>query len=142
MNGLGSADVDVFPMLELYARLAAFAGLTDIVGPKGGIEAQFSLLGANGELRLPSELGEAYDASNMKTQVLKKRDHYRETLMDATFSALTNIDRDRVAGGASSVMSPGNDFVPSHSLNFVTADGHEVKRKLRHETSEPLLMSQ
>ena len=113
MNSGGSADVDVFPLLELYARLAALAGLKDIVGPEGGLEARFSLIGASGELLAPSAVVTAFDDAHMKTKTLATRDEFREILMDSTYSALSSIDADRVKGGGGTLMST-DGFVPSH----------------------------
>lgn len=130
MHSTGSADVDVFPLLELYARLASLAGLKDIVGASGGLEAQYTVIGRNGELRAPSEVVDEVDAVYMRAETVATRDHYRQTLMDATYSALRFVDKERgtLGKGAS---GGGESPLPSHSVNFITNDGGEIKRGVR-----------
>jgi hypothetical protein len=92
MHASGSADVDVFPLLELYARVASLAGRTDIVGPSGGLRAFYNLNSGNplAELPKPSELVERADRSLMEGAAVSKRDHYRELLQDAMYTAIRN----------------------------------------------------
>lgn len=90
MNSTGSADVSVFPLLELYSRLASIAGEKTIVGKSGGFESLFKLdvETASAELQCPSVLCDRIDVACMLPDTLLKRDYYRETLIDATHTAV------------------------------------------------------
>jgi len=95
MHSSGSADVDIFPLLELYARLASLSGRTDIVGSKGGVRANYNLAPTNptDELRNPSELVEECDRNEMDGTTTSKRDHYRELLQDSMYTVLRSIQK-------------------------------------------------
>lgn len=88
MHSTGSADVSVFPLLELYARLASIAGEKAIVGVSGGFESLFKLDIDGEELQSPSVLCDKIDVACMVPDTLQKRDFYRESLIDSTHTAI------------------------------------------------------
>ena len=99
MHSSGSADVDVFPLLELYARIASLAGRTDVVGTDGGVRSRYALLASDplAEYRRPSELVDEVDRAQMDASTTDKRDHYRDLLQDAMYTALRNMRKQQQA---------------------------------------------
>jgi len=138
----GSADIDVFPLLEAYARLASHAALTDVVGPAGGLAASFHLsppgAHAHAEIAVPSELVDAFDERSMPDDKLAARDHYRDTLADATFTVLRHVDAARADGGGRDDAAAAR--APSHHAAFVSSAGKTVRRAhVTERAAAPLL---
>ena len=114
----GSADVNPYPLLELYCRFACLAGRADITAgaPHGtivGARPHYSLMSSEGALappRLPSECLTAAERDHDKPGVVAAREKYRALLQDATFTVLENTRRHheehheqhRASGGGSS----------------------------------------
>jgi hypothetical protein len=127
MHSSGSADVDVFPLLELYARIACLAGRTDVVGDFGATRSVYNLGAGDplAELPKPSELVEKSDARTMDDATVSKRDHYRELLQDAMYTAL--YDAMKTVAGNRRVGKPMS------RANSINGGGGSSKRRLLEE---------
>lgn len=95
----GSADIDSYPLLELYCRLAALGGRTDITGGAArscipGLRPEYTLIGPDGllgEVRTPTEAVEHSEKAHDTRKQIAGRCKYRQLLQDATYTVLNTI---------------------------------------------------
>jgi hypothetical protein len=95
----GSADIDSYPLLELYCRLAALGGRSDITGGAphsciAGLRPEYTLIGPDGllgEVRTPTEAVEHSEKAHDTRQQIASRCKYRQLLQDATYTVLNSI---------------------------------------------------
>lgn len=95
----GSADIDSYPLLELYCRLAALGGRTDITGAASrscipGLRPEYTLIGPDGllgEVRTPTEAVEHSEKAHDTRKQIAGRCKYRQLLQDATYTVLNSI---------------------------------------------------
>ena len=116
----GAADVDMYPFLELYLRVAAFAARHDILGasPAGrgslhGIRPAYVFIdshtAAAAPLALPSQLLAAAAKNELlvETEDMERRAEYRDLLMDAMHTALASVRDSHGEGSPSSKKKGG-----------------------------------
>jgi len=92
---VGGSEVDPYPLLELYCRLAALAGKTDVTGSSyrsiTGLRPAYSIVGPGGpaaELIAPSDAVSRVEHEHDQPALVLRRTAYRRRLAAATFEAL------------------------------------------------------
>jgi hypothetical protein len=134
MHSSGSADVDVFPLLELYVRIACLAGHSDVVGDFGAVRSIYSLGAGNPleEVPVPSALVARSDARVMDAATVSRRDHYRELLQDAMYTAL--VDTMKTLDQNRRTRKPLNRMNSTRNGgNSINAGGSSSKHRLLEE---------